>query len=193
MQRVTKSIEERRQEIIDTAIRLFYERGYEKTSISDIAKEMGVAQGLCYRYFSSKEELFETALDYYAQIIVDGFISSLDNTKEQTLKEIILNMPSFIEAEHMENSFYGVCHNERSKKIHDRLTMIVSVKLVPIVSEMLSFYNTKGEINIEEPEIAASFFVFGQFGILNNDALSKDEKMNKIRNFIIKMLYGDKS
>ena len=61
MTRITKAPEERRQEIIDTAMKVFYEKGYEKTSISDIAKEMNVAQGLCYRYFSSKEELFDTA------------------------------------------------------------------------------------------------------------------------------------
>ena len=49
MQRITKAPEVRRQEILDTAIRLFYENGYEKTSITDIANAMHVAQGLCYR------------------------------------------------------------------------------------------------------------------------------------------------
>ena len=68
MTRITKPPEERRQEIIDTAMKVFYEKGYEKTSISDIAREMHVAQGLCYRYFSSKEELFDTALDQYATL-----------------------------------------------------------------------------------------------------------------------------
>ena len=54
MPRITKAPEERRQEILDTAMRLFYQNGYEKTSIADIAQEMHVAQGLCYRYFPSK-------------------------------------------------------------------------------------------------------------------------------------------
>ena len=67
--RVTKEPEERRQEIIDTAMRLFYEKGYEKTSIADIAKAIGVAQGLCYRYFPSKEALFDSTVDQYAQIL----------------------------------------------------------------------------------------------------------------------------
>ena len=40
MTRITKPPEERRQEIIDTAMKVFYEKGYEKTSISDIAREM---------------------------------------------------------------------------------------------------------------------------------------------------------
>lgn len=46
--RITKDPEERRQEIIETAMHLFYEKGYDQTSIGDIAKAIGVAQGLCF-------------------------------------------------------------------------------------------------------------------------------------------------
>lgn len=52
MQRITKAPEVRRQEILDTAIRLFYENGYEKTSITDIANAMHVAQGSVLPVFS---------------------------------------------------------------------------------------------------------------------------------------------
>ena len=46
------------------------ENGYEKTSITDIAKAIGVAQGLCYRYFPSKEALFDSAIEQYADVLV---------------------------------------------------------------------------------------------------------------------------
>ena len=62
--RVSKEPEERKQEILNAAIEVFAKKGYEKTSISDIAQTINVAQGLCYRYFSSKEELFDAALNY---------------------------------------------------------------------------------------------------------------------------------
>ena len=45
--RITKEPEVRRQEILDAALQIFGEKGYEKTSIADIAKAIGVAQGLC--------------------------------------------------------------------------------------------------------------------------------------------------
>ena len=60
--RVTKEPEVRKQEILDTALKLFGENGYEKTSMTDIAKAIGVAQGLCYRYFPSKEALYIAVL-----------------------------------------------------------------------------------------------------------------------------------
>jgi Transcriptional regulator len=49
-------------EILDAAEPLFYARGYHETSISDIAKRMGVAQGTLYYYFKSKDEVLEALL-----------------------------------------------------------------------------------------------------------------------------------
>jgi AcrR family transcriptional regulator len=43
--------------IVDAAFRLMSQKGYESTSISQIAKEAGVSKGLMYNYFHSKEEL----------------------------------------------------------------------------------------------------------------------------------------
>ena len=57
MPRITKEPAERRQEIIDTAMRLFYEKGYERTSITDIAREMGVAQDFATDILRQKKHL----------------------------------------------------------------------------------------------------------------------------------------
>ena len=55
----------RKKEIIITAMKLFCEKGYEQTSMRDIAKSMKVSLGLCYRYFDSKQALFNCAIYYY--------------------------------------------------------------------------------------------------------------------------------
>ncbi|WP_207649866.1 helix-turn-helix domain-containing protein [Hathewaya proteolytica] len=44
--RTIKSIDERQQEILDGAMKLFSEKGYDRTSISDIARYLGISQGL---------------------------------------------------------------------------------------------------------------------------------------------------
>ncbi|MGO8949062.1 MAG: TetR family transcriptional regulator [Ktedonobacterales bacterium] len=46
-----------RQRILDTALRLFATKGYEGTSMRDIAATAGCSLGLAYRYFASKEEM----------------------------------------------------------------------------------------------------------------------------------------
>ena len=49
--------EERRQEILLAALKLFSVNGFEATKIGDVAAEAGVSHGLIYHYFTSKEEI----------------------------------------------------------------------------------------------------------------------------------------
>jgi TetR/AcrR family fatty acid metabolism transcriptional regulator len=52
--------EGKRRLILDAAIRTFARTGYHATRVGDIAEEAGVAYGLVYHYFSSKEDVLET-------------------------------------------------------------------------------------------------------------------------------------
>jgi len=52
---------ERRRVILDAAAELFFERGYDGTSIRDIAGKVGLLPGSVYHYFPSKEELYLAA------------------------------------------------------------------------------------------------------------------------------------
>ena len=57
--RIVKEYEERRKEILETAERLFITKGYTKTTVNDILKEIGIAKGTFYHYFKSKEEVMD--------------------------------------------------------------------------------------------------------------------------------------
>lgn len=50
-------MDEKQTEIIRAAVRLFSEKGYNSTSVEEIAKESGMAKGSFYKHFSSKEDL----------------------------------------------------------------------------------------------------------------------------------------
>jgi TetR/AcrR family transcriptional regulator, fatty acid metabolism regulator protein len=52
--------EEKRRQILDAAVRTFALKGYHATRVGDIAEEAGVAYGLVYHYFDSKEDVLET-------------------------------------------------------------------------------------------------------------------------------------
>jgi TetR/AcrR family transcriptional regulator, cholesterol catabolism regulator len=61
----------RRQQLLDVAARLFRERGYHVTSMRDIAREVGMLSGSIYYHFSSKEEMllavYEEGLRHIAE------------------------------------------------------------------------------------------------------------------------------
>src|SRR3977135_3341974 len=56
--------EEPRRQILDTALALFGERGFEETTIRDIAGRAGLSLGAAYYYFKSKEALVGAYYDY---------------------------------------------------------------------------------------------------------------------------------
>ena len=57
--------QERHDQLVATARRLFAEKGVESTTIKDIAEAAGVAQGLLYHYFDSKEDLLWAIVERY--------------------------------------------------------------------------------------------------------------------------------
>lgn len=54
------SQEEKRRQILDAAVRAFARKGYHACRVGEIAQEAGVAYGLVYHYFTSKEALLQT-------------------------------------------------------------------------------------------------------------------------------------
>ncbi len=52
---------------LDTALKLFWKKGYEGTSLTDLTREMGINRPSLYAAFGNKESLFRKALDRYIQ------------------------------------------------------------------------------------------------------------------------------
>jgi AcrR family transcriptional regulator len=57
--------DERPQELLDAALRVFAERGYSNARLEEVAAAAGVTKGAVYHYFSNKEELLLRALEHY--------------------------------------------------------------------------------------------------------------------------------
>jgi len=56
-------MEERRLQIMDTALSMFAHGGFSRTTVKDIASSAGISNGLMYHYFPSKEKLLESAIE----------------------------------------------------------------------------------------------------------------------------------
>jgi len=64
------SQEEKRRQILEAAVRAFARKGYHACRVGEIAEEAGVAYGLVYHYFASKEEVLETIFrDTWTQML----------------------------------------------------------------------------------------------------------------------------
>jgi len=74
MPRIVKPAAERRAEIVACAVTLFFEKGYEATTIADILERTGLSKGAFYHHFESKEEL----LDAFTQQATERALSAVE-------------------------------------------------------------------------------------------------------------------
>ena len=70
---------EKRQQILDAAVRVFARQGFHTCRVSDIADQAGVAYGLVYHYFRSKDEILDTLFSERWKILLE-VISETDAT-----------------------------------------------------------------------------------------------------------------
>ena len=175
---MTKTKEERRNEIIETAGKLFEEKGYEQTQVQDIVNEIGVAKGLFYYYFKSKDEVMEELADRYADAIIDA-VNKLIDEDISTFDKINRIFQIFIDsAEKKSGIFMGIL-NVKNGITHERIFFNVGKKMVPLVTELILSGNDNGECNCSDPKFITEFLVSGLFNIMNQ--ISPDEKIDYLK------------
>jgi AcrR family transcriptional regulator len=179
LMRISKEPEVRKREIINTAMRVFTLKGYEETSMADIAKEMNVVPGLCYRYFPSKKELYETALSVYSQELTDPMKEILGDEGLELDKAIERMSEKFLMTDGNEK-YHSFFHKSGNEMFHRQLEIKMIHEVLPYLIRLLEHLKGKGTIQTEDVETAATFILYGQLPILNDDSLTPEQKLEKI-------------
>jgi TetR/AcrR family fatty acid metabolism transcriptional regulator len=130
---------DKRRLILDAAVRVFARRGFHHCRVSDVADEAGVAYGLVYHYFSSKEEILNTLFLERWQVMLDA-IAAIDARSELSSREKLDRVAGFIiesyrndpelmkviivEVTRAANSF-GRLHIDKIREAYDGIANIV--------------------------------------------------------------------
>src|SRR5574342_1436325 len=89
--------EETRTKILESAIKLFSNQGYNKASVDDICTEAGISKGAFYHHFESKQALFLALLDGWLQTIDNAIETSKDKTAPETFMQMTEAFPYIFE------------------------------------------------------------------------------------------------
>jgi AcrR family transcriptional regulator len=101
MARTPKVVEDRRDQIMDAAMRVFAQKGFTKATNKDIAREAGITAGLIYYYFESKEALLKAIIEARSPIqLISTLPSQMFELPPQVfLRMILLRLLSIVESE----------------------------------------------------------------------------------------------
>jgi AcrR family transcriptional regulator len=79
--------EEKRRQLLDASVRVFARKGFHASRVGDIAEEAGVAHGLLYHYFKSKDEVLEAVFhDNWSLLLAR--IASVEETDERAADQL---------------------------------------------------------------------------------------------------------
>jgi AcrR family transcriptional regulator len=158
-ERVTKSPLERKQELIDAATRLFNERGYDQTAVSDIVRDVEVAQGTFYYYFSSKEEILEAVIEKDMAFLEESVRQIMCKEDADAAMKINSIVNGIISISSSRKEIMDYLHEESNAVMHEKMERHIIERLVPLVAKVIA-EGIRAEIfDCENPTELAEFLL----------------------------------
>ena len=188
MARISKPPEERRQELIETARELFMSQGYEKTMVGDIVRQVGVAQGLFYYYFRSKQDIFLAVINQFTEerigelavFLRDAHIPLLQRVRN--LMHVLMDFLREMEAMYPKNQ--GDIAGEMTAIMHSHGSTMIE----PMVTELLREGTEQGVLSAPFPDLLSRFVISGFIGVQYMQQPPKADDMMALILFALEQL-----
>ena len=188
--RVVKEAEERKEEILDAAEKLFAAKGFENTSTGDILDAVGIARGTLYYHFKSKEEILDGVIGRITSRLIEN-AGEIVRKKELPVLErltkaiLSLNVESEIGYEIMEQ-----VHRPQNALMHQKMQTTLLAGINPILTELVKEGIEQGICDTQYPESVVEMTILyanTAFDTLNIAGLSAEQRERKIDGFIYNM------
>lgn len=162
--------QERRNQLIDTALALFAEKGVESTTIKDIAERAGVAQGLVYHYFDSKDDLLWAIIERHNPLPV--LSTALTDVADRPVREVLLDLAT---------RAYNLMGEKRSiivvvarealtrPELQRRIFALQRIG-IGLLAEYMRSRIAAGEIRPHNPEVTARMLIGSMLALRLSDA-----------------------
>lgn len=158
-----------RDALIESAIRMFQQNGFQKTRISDIVADAGVAQGTFYNYFRSKDEVFRYVCNTFIEQVQTLFVERTEhlfdgNTAEEVRQNVLTVIDDLLAVysanlDVAELLFReGIGNGGLFKEIYEEILSI----FLELIREQIENGVAKGFLETEDPDVVA-VFLFGLF------------------------------
>ncbi len=183
--RVTKSAEERKNEILDVAEQLFVEKGFDNTSTNDIINEVGIARGTLYYHFKSKEEILDAMVERIRRDKIAQAATIVANRELPLLERLsgavmALNIEGDVGVEVLEQ-----IHMPENALLHQKMQERVISGVVPVIASLIEEGNASGIFDTKYPSDAVEMIItYSSMAFDNLADLSPEDMQKKSMAFI---------
>ena len=161
--RVVKAAAVRRLELVDLAQRLFLERGYEKTTVSDVIDAAGVSKGAFYHHFRAKEDLLEAIAERFARqsleavgaVRADPALNALQRLNGMLTRMRAWKMDAMPELRAM----FTAMLQANNAVLYYRIVGAVFAAIAPALTEVIAEGQREGIFDVADAALAAEAMV----------------------------------
>lgn len=184
--RVVKEAEERRNEILDVAERLFGTKGFDSTSTSDILNEIGIARGTLYYHFKSKEEILDATISRMMDSLIEKAKAVVEQKDIPVLQRLTMMMLSL----NVSDGAFGQellkqMHKPQNALMHQKMERCLLSGINPIITGLINEGMEQGICQTDFPEeVAEMTFLYANTVFDDLTEHSEEEKQKKIAAFI---------
>lgn len=153
MPRITKDPDARKEELIDSAERLFCELGFEQTTVSEIVKKTGVAQGTFYYYFKAKEDILDAVVSRAIDAMASKVIAEYQRdavTAPQKLQIMLCTVLGSIN--YMEKLLIGQMYQHKYFHLLDLMDKRFKQAFTPLLLEVIAQGQEENTMRVTYPE-----------------------------------------
>jgi AcrR family transcriptional regulator len=166
MVRITKEYDERLTEFLDTAQQLFFEKGYEKTSVNDIIEKIGVAKGTFYHYFKTKSDLLDKLVQRFAGRVKSEITTLVERTDLNVIEKLngVFALGRTIKAENLElmKLLLKALYNDNNLVMRHKIIRSKIKTTTPEFVKILKQGNEEGFFNVDDSwEVAELIYLLG--------------------------------
>ena len=166
--KVSKEYNERRNEILDAAGKLFGTKGYDKSTVNDILDAVGIAKGTFYYYFKSKEEVLDAIIDRVTQLVVarvEKVASNQELAPAEKLLDVILSMQVDSEVDH---DILEELHKPENALMHQKSLSAMVTSVTPVLSKVVEEGISLGIFKSDFPTQYMQIFLTSSITLLDD-------------------------
>lgn len=183
--RVIKEAEERKNEILDVAERLFGTKGFDSTSTGDILNEIGIARGTLYYHFKSKEEILDAVINRMMKRLIEKAEAIAAQKNVPVLQRLTMMMLSLNVSDGNGQELLKQMHKPQNALMHQKMEKSLMSGINPIITDLIKEGMEQGICQTDYPEEVAEM-TFLYVNTVFDDLVehSEEERQRKIAAFI---------
>lgn len=183
--RVVKAADERRNEILDVAERLFAVKGFDHSSIADIQNEIGIARGTLYYHFKSKEDILDAIINRITTELV-GKAEAVAGQKEIPVLQRLTGMMQALNVKgDLGHEIMEQVHKPQNALMHQKMQEELLAGVIPIITGLIEEGIAQGICRTEYPaEVAEMTFLYSSTVFDDLAEHSREQRYKKTAAFI---------